>query len=141
MEEGAAGSSSAAAPVAHAEAAGAGAAAAVEAAAAAAAAAVSASFSASASASSAAAALGGAQAALPPAPALSEAIPFLRGKIVAGDADVKQQRMVWSGEWSMAETDKVSWRRRCGGGRAGGGGWPPLRTPSRPCQCSRLRTA
>jgi hypothetical protein len=42
------------------------------------------------------------------APAPLVALPFLRGRITAGDADVKQQRMIWSGEWSMSEADKVS---------------------------------
>ena len=37
----------------------------------------------------------------------SVAVPFLRGHITAGDSEVNKQKMIWSGEWMMKETDKV----------------------------------
>ena len=73
--------------------------------------AVGASAAPEAGASSSAAGSAASSAALPgmalAAPAV-EPTPFLRGKITAGDSGVTQQLMIWSGEWAMAETDKVS---------------------------------
>ena len=34
-------------------------------------------------------------------------VPYLCGKITPAEADTSKQKMVWSGQWGMKETDKV----------------------------------
>ena len=34
-------------------------------------------------------------------------VPYLCGKITPAESDTSKQKMVWSGQWGMKETDKV----------------------------------